>query len=137
MKRNMIITLCAACLLTSCDTYTGMGAYSGAALGSVLGTAIGGITGGPRGADMGTLVGMAGGAAIGASIGSSADAKAERQRQDDVYRYRTYRRQGKSCHQVEKRQTRKYDRDDDRKSSDIRGGDDRVYDLGIPGPDGK
>lgn len=42
MKKSIIISLCAACLLSGCDTYTGMGAYSGAALGSVLGSAIGG-----------------------------------------------------------------------------------------------
>ena len=54
-------------LLSSCDTYTGSGAYAGATFGSILGSAIGGLSGGPRGSDMGTIIGMAGGAAVGAA----------------------------------------------------------------------
>ena len=135
---TLIISLCAACLLSGCDTYTGMGAYSGAALGSVLGSAIGGLSGGPRGSDMGTLIGMAGGAAVGASIGSAADAKAERQRQDDVYRYREYRKERKRHSLRKERQDRKrYRYDDERYNEYQGGGDDRIYDMGIPGPDGR
>lgn len=138
MKKSMIIPLCAACLLCGCDTYTGMGAYSGAALGSVLGSAIGGLSGGPRGSDVGTLIGMAGGAAVGASIGGAADAKAERQRQDDVYRYREYKKESKRHVQRKERQDRKGYRFDSEKNSGYQGGgDDRVYDIGILGPDGR
>ena len=66
-------------LLSSCDTYTGSGAYAGGSIGSILGSAIGGLSGGPRGSDMGTIIGMAGGAVVGAVIGSQADqAQADR-----------------------------------------------------------
>ena len=57
MKKLMLSTVCAAFLLSSCDTYTGTGAYAGGTLGSILGSAIGGISGGPRGSDVGTIVG--------------------------------------------------------------------------------
>lgn len=70
-------------LLSSCDTYTGSGAYTGSMLGSILGSAIGGLGGGPRGSDLGTIVGMAGGAVIGGAIGQAKD----RQRQDDLEQY--------------------------------------------------
>ena len=73
MKKVFVFTLGAALLLSSCDTYTGMGAYTGANIGGILGSAIGGLSGGWRGSDMGTLIGMAGGAAVGAAIGSAAD----------------------------------------------------------------
>ena len=76
-------------LLSSCDTYTGSGAYAGATCGSILGSAIGGLSGGPRGADMGTMIGMAGGAAVGAAIGSQADQKSQQQR-ESVYRDRSH-----------------------------------------------
>ena len=110
--------MCSTLLLSSCDTYTGSGAYAGGSIGSILGSAIGGLSGGPRGSDMGTIIGMAGGAAVGAIIGSQADqqqaqreseyrqARRERQnrtrqsecqagtkqssRQDDAYQYSPY-----------------------------------------------
>ena len=69
----MVFAAAATVLLSSCDTYTGAGAYTGATLGSILGSAIGGIAGGPRGSDYGTVVGMAVGAAVGGSVGAQAD----------------------------------------------------------------
>lgn len=73
MKKMILFALCSSFLLSSCDTYTGSGAYAGGSIGSILGSAIGGLSGGPRGSDMGTIIGMAGGAAIGAVIGNQAD----------------------------------------------------------------
>ena len=64
MKKIMLFVACSSLLLSSCDTYTGSGAYAGATFGSILGSAIGGLSGGPRGSDMGTIIGMAGGAAV-------------------------------------------------------------------------
>ena len=46
MKKVFVFTLGAALLLSSCDTYTGMGAYTGANIGGILGSAIGGLSGG-------------------------------------------------------------------------------------------
>mgnify|MGYP004469841557 FL=1 len=80
MKKMILFALCSSFLLSSCDTYTGSGAYAGGSIGSILGSAIGGLSGGPRGSDMGTIIGMAGGAAIGAVIGNQADkTQADRQ----------------------------------------------------------
>ena len=82
--------LCSSLVMSSCDTYTGSGAYAGGSIGSILGSAIGGLSGGPRGSDMGTIIGMAGGAVVGAVIGSQADqAQADREaayQQDRVER---------------------------------------------------
>ena len=78
MKKVLVLVMCSSLLLSSCDTYTGSGAYIGGSLGSILGSAIGGLSGGPRGSDMGTIIGMASGAAVGAVVGSQAD---ERQQQ--------------------------------------------------------
>lgn len=72
-EKDYVFVACSSLLLSSCDTYTGSGAYAGATFGSILGSAIGGLSGGPRGSDMGTIIGMAGGAAVGAAIGSQAD----------------------------------------------------------------
>ena len=83
MKKYLVLTVCAAMVLTGCGTYTGAGAYTGANIGSVLGSAIGGITGGHRGYHVGTLVGMAGGAIVGGAIGSATDKK----HSDDVHRH--------------------------------------------------
>ena len=52
MKKIMLFVACSSLLLSSCDTYTGSGAYAGATFGSILGSAIGGLSGGPRGSDM-------------------------------------------------------------------------------------
>ena len=76
MKKMMVCAVGATLLLSSCSSYTGAGAYTGAQFGSILGSAIGGISGGPRGADIGTIVGMAGCAMAGATIGNVADQKA-------------------------------------------------------------
>lgn len=84
MKKVVIVTVCAAMMLSGCGTYAGTGAWAGGSLGSVLGSAIGGIAGGPRGSDVGTIVGMAGGAVIGGAIGTAADQK----RQEDLEQYR-------------------------------------------------
>lgn len=79
----MIYVCCAALMLSSCGTYTGQGAYTGATLGTILGSAIGGISDGPRGSDWGTLVGMIGGAVVGGAIGNAAD----QQKQRDMEEY--------------------------------------------------
>ena len=80
MKKVTLFMLCSSLLVSSCDTYTGSGAYAGSSIGSILGSAIGGLSGGPRGSDIGTIVGMASGAMVGAAIGSQADkAQAERE----------------------------------------------------------
>lgn len=80
MKKVILLMLCSSLVMSSCDTYTGSGAYAGGSIGSILGSAIGGLSGGPRGSDMGTIIGMAGGAVVGAVIGSQADkAQADRE----------------------------------------------------------
>lgn len=90
MKKVILLMLCSSLVMSSCDTYTGSGAYAGGSIGSILGSAIGGLSGGPRGSDMGTIIGMAGGAVVGAIIGSQADqAQADREaayKQDKVER---------------------------------------------------
>lgn len=90
MKKVILLMLCSSLVMSSCDTYTGSGAYAGGSIGSILGSAIGGLSGGPRGSDMGTIIGMAGGAVVGAVIGSQADqAQADREaayQQDRVER---------------------------------------------------
>lgn len=94
MKKVILLMLCSSLVMSSCDTYTGSGAYAGGSIGSILGSAIGGLSGGPRGSDMGTIIGMAGGAVVGAVIGSQADqAKADREaayQQDRVERRSGY-----------------------------------------------
>lgn len=79
MKKILVYTVLAALLLSSCDSYTGAGAYTGSAVGRVLGSAVGGITGGRHGHEIGTIVGMAGGAIIGGAIGSRADRRQQEQ----------------------------------------------------------
>jgi len=126
MKKEAIMAVAAAVIVSSCGTYTGSGAYVGASLGSILGSAIGGISGGPRGGDVGTIVGMAGGAIVGSSIGAQAD----RQRQDDLDQYhrdKAQRRQAK-----EQQRDYAYEQGDDNNGSgfDPNGtGDDRIYDF--------
>lgn len=83
MKKMMVWAVGATLLLSSCSSYTGAGAYTGAQFGSILGSAIGGISGGPRGSDIGTIVGMAGGAMAGATIGNVADRKARGKMDND------------------------------------------------------
>lgn len=77
MRKDMILLVSGAILVSSCVTAAGVGAYAGSSLGSVVGSAIGGIAGGPRGSDVGTLIGMAGGAIVGATMGNAADKQAQ------------------------------------------------------------
>lgn len=95
MRRSLIIVAASALLVSSCNTYTGAGAYTGSSLGGILGSAIGGIAGGPRGDDIGTLIGMASGAMVGAAVGAQADKKQQEemawyrgQRSESSYRQR-------------------------------------------------
>ena len=97
MKKSTIILVGVVLLLSSCNTYTGAGAYTGGMFGSILGSAIGGITGGPRGSDVGAIVGMAGGAAIGAVIGSAADEQEQKER--ETYYQRSYDRDRAELHE--------------------------------------
>jgi outer membrane lipoprotein SlyB len=84
MKKCFIFVILASVVFSSCDTYTGAGAYGGSTVGAVLGSAIGGIADGPRGSDIGTLVGMAGGAIVGGAIGNAKDKQIQR----DMAEYR-------------------------------------------------
>lgn len=93
MKKVILLMLCSSLVMSSCDTYTGSGAYAGGSIGSILGSAIGGLSGGPRGSDMGTIIGMAGGAVVGAVIGSQAD-KAQADREAAYQQDRVERRSG-------------------------------------------
>jgi hypothetical protein len=132
MKKIGIWVVGAAMLMSSCDTYTGQGAYAGGTIGAILGSAIGGVSGGWRGSDIGTIVGMAGGAAVGAAIGAQADkAQAEK--------YEAYKRERER--RMAEREGR-YGNDDypqqvyqssDSGFDDTNSGDDRV-DFGIAGP---
>ena len=134
MKKVLILSISAAIVLGSCDTYTGSGAITGGSLGSILGSAIGGIAGGARGSDIGSIVGMAGGAIIGASTG----AKADRRAKDEVHeRYEKVQRRKAR----EKRNQSEYDyynqTDDYGRSGSVdssgfdntNSGDDRIYDF--------
>ena len=134
MKKSLILSLSAAVVLSSCDTYTGSGAVTGGSLGSILGSAIGGIAGGARGSDIGTIVGMAGGAIIGASTG----AKADRRAKEDVHDHYEKVQQRKAR---ERRNQSGYDNynqtDDYAQPNRVDGsgfdstnsGDDRIYDF--------
>lgn len=138
MNKGFVLALSTALLLSSCGTYTGVGAYTGTSLGSVLGSAIGGIADGPRGSDIGTIVGMAGGAVIGGAIGNAAD----RQRQEDVQQYQhdkaeraaaRARRNQAQRQDVASQQTTSHD---ESASADYgsgfdstNSGDDRIYDF--------
>ncbi len=107
MRKVLVLILGSSLLLSSCDTYTGSGAYIGGSLGSILGSAIGGLSGGPRGSDMGTIIGMASGAAIGAAVGSQAD-----ERQQQKYEQARYHREQR-----------------DEVFDSTNSGDDRLYDF--------
>lgn len=121
MKKVILLMLCSSLVMSSCDTYTGSGAYAGGSIGSILGSAIGGLSGGPRGSDMGTIIGMAGGAVVGAVIGSQAD-----QAQDD--REAAYQQD-----RVERRSGSDYSNAPVTDNPEIfdsnNGGDDRLYDF--------
>jgi hypothetical protein len=134
MKKYLVLTVCAAMVLTGCGTYTGAGAYTGANLGSVLGSAIGGISGGHRGYHVGTIVGMAGGAILGGAIGSATDKK----HSDDVHRHyeqvQQRKAQGNSGYDNRQYGT-DYNSSDyrfvstDSGSDETGSGDDRLYDF--------
>lgn len=125
MKKIMLFVACSSLLLSSCDTYTGSGAYAGATFGSILGSAIGGLSGGPRGSDMGTIIGMAGGAAVGAAIGSQADQKS--QQRESVYRDRSHRDHHSYQDGVYQQSSPVYSNDEIFDSTNS--GDDRIYDF--------
>ncbi|MBQ7419474.1 MAG: hypothetical protein IJV17_01895 [Prevotella sp.] len=135
MKKIGIWVVGAAFTLSSCNTYTGQGAYAGGTIGAILGSAIGGVSGGWRGSDLGTIIGMAGGAAVGAAIGAQAD----QQRKEEIEGY--HRRM-----QQRQRQYDDYDGGYDQNGYDQQGndsgydgtnqGDDRI-DLDMPGPKGE
>ena len=121
MKKVILLMLCSSLVMSSCDTYTGSGAYAGGSIGSILGSAIGGLSGGPRGSDMGTIIGMAGGAVVGAVIGSQAD-QAQADREAAYQQDRVERRSGSD-----------YSNTPVTDNSEIfdsnNGGDDRLYDF--------
>ena len=117
MKKVILLMLCSSLVMSSCDTYTGSGAYAGGSIGSILGSAIGGLSSGPRGSDLGTIIGMAGGAVVGAVIGSQAD-------------------QAQAVHEAAYQQDRVERRSDYSSVTDNpeifdsnNGGDDRLYDF--------
>lgn len=121
MKKVILLMLCSSLVMSSCDTYTGSGAYAGGSIGSILGSAIGGLSGGPRGSDMGTIIGMAGGAVVGAVIGSQAD-------QAQADREAAYQQD-----RVERRSVNDYSNSPVTDNPEIfdsnNGGDDRLYDF--------
>lgn len=139
MKKSLIIGLSAAVLLSGCDTYTGMGAYTGTTLGSIFGSAIGGIAGGPHGSDVGTIVGMAGGAVVGAAVGAAADQHQQEQRQADMEQYQHDKAERAAARAQSQQNNRQYSNtpitvDNGRSSYDSgfdssNSGDDRIYDF--------
>lgn len=121
MKKVILLTLCSSLVMSSCDTYTGSGAYAGGSIGSILGSAIGGLSGGPRGSDMGTIIGMAGGAVVGAVIGSQAD-QAQADREAAYQQDRVERRSGSDYSNTPVT-------DNPEIFDSNNGGDDRLYDF--------
>lgn len=79
MKKVLTGSFSILLVLSSCGTYEGAGAYTGATFGSIIGSAVGGISGGWRGHEIGKLAGLAGGAIVGAAVGKAADNKLQRQ----------------------------------------------------------
>ena len=119
MKKTLIFLVSVTLLFSSCDTYTGAGAYTGGLFGTILGSAIGGITGGYRGSDVGAVIGMAGGAIVGAAVGAAADKQEADERardRDDLHEH--YQKV------MQNRDTRGYSGYDSTNS-----GDDRLYDF--------
>lgn len=121
MKKVILLMLCSSLVMSSCDTYTGSGAYAGGSIGSILGSAIGGLSGGPRGSDMGTIIGMAGGAVVGAVIGSQAD-QAQADREAAYQQDRLERRSGSDYSNTPVT-------DNPEIFDSNNGGDDRLYDF--------
>lgn len=135
MKKTLLVSVSALLLLSSCGTYTGMGAYTGGTFGSIIGSAIGGISGGRHGSDVGTLIGMAGGAMVGAAVGAAADNA--QQREYEQYKadrqQRMENRQRNYRGQVQTQSQESNDVYDDQTDSgfDPSGsGDDRLYGFG-------
>jgi len=126
MKKMLFVLAVSTMLLSSCSTYTGQGAYTGATLGSILGSAIGGISGGWHGSHVGEIVGMAGGAAVGAAIGSAADKK-------EAERYEGYRRQREANRSSRYTDDENYSGADDSGFDANNRGDDRI-EFDAPGP---
>ncbi|MDD4534322.1 MAG: hypothetical protein PHC48_07600 [Prevotella sp.] len=142
MRKVFISVITVSLLLSSCETYTGSGAYSGSTLGAILGSAIGGIADGPRGSDIGTIVGMAGGAIIGGAIGNAQD----RKRESDLEQYQRDKA-GRAAARAARKQAQQYDDQsynngyqsyDDQKQDGVyqgsgfdssNSGDDRIYDF--------
>jgi len=104
MKKFLTLALGATLVLSSCDTYTGVGAVTGAQFGNVIGSAIGGITGGWRGSDWGSLIGTAAGAAAGAAIGAAVD-QSQQQKYDDYAAARAERRSRQTYERSSQRST--------------------------------
>ena len=131
MKKLVVYAACATLLFSSCDTYTGSGAYMGSSLGSILGSAIGGIADGPRGSDFGTIIGMAGGAAIGAAIGQAADQR--RAAEKEEYQYdrakRNYERKMRERQQNSDVSSYQEAPSTDSGYDETNSGDDRIYDF--------
>lgn len=129
--KKMIVLLLGILLLTtsSCGTYTGAGAFTGAQFGSIIGSAVGGISGGWRGHEVGKLVGLAGGAAVGAAIGAAADNAVENRYNEERAQARNSSvnaRRGVNIRQDVDDDDR-YDDDDDDSGFDPTGsGDDRI-----------
>lgn len=133
MKRFTILAMSTVIMASSCDTYTGTGAYTGATLGSILGSAVGGISDGPRGSDLGTIVGMVGGAVIGGAIGNAADQRAqERVYSDAPMRHDRYERVRDKIRNRDYQGTDDYpysDTSDNSGFDQTNSGDDRIYDF--------
>ena len=133
MKRFTILAMSTVILASSCDTYTGTGAYTGATLGSILGSAVGGISDGPHGSDLGTIVGMVGGAVIGGAIGNAADQRAqERVYSDAPMRHDRYERVRDKIRNRDYQGTDDYpysDTSDNSGFDQTNSGDDRIYDF--------
>lgn len=133
MKRFTILAMSTVIMASSCDTYTGTGAYTGATLGSILGSAVGGISDGPHGSDLGTIVGMVGGAVIGGAIGNAADQRAqERVYSDAPMRHDRYERVRDKIRNRDYQGTDDYpysDTSDNSGFDQTNSGDDRIYDF--------
>lgn len=138
MKRTLILGLSAVLLMSSCDTYTGTGAYTGANLGAILGSAIGGLSDGPRGNDWGTIIGMAGGAAVGAAIGTATEQHRQQQRDEAIAEAREHRaemnrrqqaRQQPSAQAQSQVQGQQDDANYGSGFDSSNSGDDRIYDF--------
>lgn len=130
MKKVCLISVSVLLLLSSCGTYTGMGAYTGGTFGSIIGSAIGGISGGRQGSNVGTLIGMAGGAMVGAAVGAAADNAQQRE-------YEQYKADRQQRMEERQRSQRNYggqvqtQGSDDGSGYDPSGsGDDRLYGFG-------